>query len=61
MRHRAVPVALFVSVACAYGFGNMGCGDSMWSIPTAVALLDEGTPRLDRYLPLIEARGAVKI
>jgi len=30
----------------------------MWSIPTAVALLDEGTPRLDRYLPLIEARRA---
>jgi hypothetical protein len=28
----------------------------MWSIPTAVALLDEGTPRLDRYRPLIEAR-----
>jgi len=56
MRHRALPIALLVSVACAYGFGNMGCGDSMWSIPTAVALLDEGTPRLDRYLPLIEAR-----
>ena len=34
----------------------MGCSDSMWSIPTAVALLDEGTPRLDRYLPLIDAR-----
>ena len=61
MRHRARLVALFVSVACAYGFGNMGCGDSMWSIPTAAALLDEGTPRLDCYLPLIEARRAAFI
>ena len=33
----------------------------MWSIPTAAALLDEGTPRLDRYLPLIEARRAAFI
>ena len=61
MRHRALPIVLFVSVTCAYGFGNMGCGDSMWTIPTAVALLDEGTPRLDRYLALIESRGSAFI
>jgi hypothetical protein len=36
--------------------GNMGCADSMWSIPTAVSLVDHGDPDLDEYLPLLQSR-----
>jgi hypothetical protein len=53
----AVPAVLFAVVfLCYLPPGNMGCADSMWSIPTAVSLLDHGDPDLDEYLPLLQAR-----
>src|SRR5204863_1180505 len=36
--------------------GNLECSDSMWSIPTAVSLLDRGDPNLDEYLPMLRER-----
>lgn len=56
MRRHYLPAALFLTVFATHLFGDMGCADSMWSIPTAVSLLDTGTPQLDRYLPVLEAR-----
>ena len=39
--------------------GNMECSDSMWSIPTAVSLVDERNANLDEYLPQLRARAFV--
>ena len=53
----AIPAVLLATVFLGYlPPGNMGCGDSMWSIPTAVSIVDHGDPNLDEYLPLLEAR-----
>jgi hypothetical protein len=53
----AIPAFLFAAVfLCYLPPGNMGCADSMWSIPTAVSLVDHGDPDLDEYLPLLQAR-----
>src|SRR5436309_5601415 len=38
----------------------MGCSDSVWSIPTAVSLLDHGDATLDEYQPLLESRGRAR-
>jgi len=51
--------ALFAIVWIAYLPGNMGCSDSMWSIPTAVSLLDHGDATLDEYQSIVEARHRV--
>ena len=51
--------ALFAIAWIAYLPGNMGCADSMWSIPTAVSLLDQHNPDLDEHLPILRARGFV--
>src|SRR5262249_16835209 len=51
--------ALFVIAWIAYLPGNMGCSDSMWSIPTAVSLVDQFNPDLDEHLPILRARGFV--
>jgi len=51
--------ALFVIVWMAYLPGNMGCSDSMWSIPTAVSLVDHHNPDLDEHLPILRSRGFV--
>ncbi|HJZ71240.1 MAG TPA: fibronectin type III domain-containing protein [Vicinamibacterales bacterium] len=51
--------ALLAIVWIAYLPGNMGCSDSMWSIPTAVSLVDEHNPDLDEHLPSLRARGFV--
>lgn len=53
----ALPLLLFVVVFSSYLHGNMGCVDSMWSVPTAVSLLDRGDVDLDEFTPLLEARG----
>jgi hypothetical protein len=47
---------LFVLVWVCYLPGNFGCADSMWSIPTAVSLLDHGDANLDEYLPMLRER-----
>src|SRR5262249_54037376 len=36
--------------------GNMGCADSMWSIPTAVSLIDRGDADLDEFSQQLAAR-----
>jgi hypothetical protein len=51
-----VAVALFVGVWLCYLPGNLGCADSMWSVPTAVSLIDERNPDLDEHLPVLRAR-----
>lgn len=56
IRRHAVPAVLFVIVWLCLLPGNMTCSDSMWSIPTAVSLLDHGDADLDEYLPVLEAR-----
>jgi hypothetical protein len=58
-RSFVLPAALFAAVWLCYVPGNMGCSDSMWSIPTAVSLLDHGDANLDEYLPVLKARGFV--
>ncbi len=52
----ALPATLFVVVWLCLLPGNMTCSDSMWSIPTAISLLDHGDANLDEYLPVLEAR-----
>jgi hypothetical protein len=53
----AIPSFLFVAVYLAYlPSGNMGCADSMWSIPTAVSLLDHGDANLDEYQTLLQSQ-----
>jgi hypothetical protein len=59
VRKRVTAAALFAIAWVAYLPGNMGCSDSMWSIPTAVSLVDERNPDLDEYLPLLRVRGFV--
>jgi len=51
-----VPLLLFAAVFSSYLHGHMGCVDSMWSIPTAVSLLDRGDVDLDEFTSLLEAR-----
>jgi len=53
----AVASVLGVWVWLAYLPGNMGCSDSMWSIPTAVSLIDHRDGNLDEYQPQLAARG----
>lgn len=48
--------ALFLAVLFVHIRGNMGCADSMWSIPTAISLLDRHSPRLDGYQAVLAAR-----
>src|SRR5947207_11320355 len=50
---RWLSAALVAFVWLCYLPGNLGCGDSMWSIPVAVSLLDHGDPDLDEYLPML--------
>jgi hypothetical protein len=50
---RTASAALFAVVWFCYAPGNLGCADSMWSIPTAVSLLDHGDADLDEYLPIL--------
>lgn len=50
---RTASAALFAIVWLCYAPGNLGCADSMWSIPTAVSLLDHGDADLDEYLPML--------
>jgi hypothetical protein len=56
---RLAAAALFVFTWICYLPGNMGCSDSMWSIPTAVSLVDDRDPDLDEHLPILRARGFV--
>lgn len=51
-----VAAAVFVVAWVCYLPGNLGCADSMWSIPTAVSLIDEHNPDLDEYLAILRAR-----
>ena len=51
-----VSAALFGTVWLCYLPGTMGCSDSMWSIPTAVSLVDHGDITLDEYRSILEAR-----
>src|SRR5437773_4884888 len=51
-----LPAAVAAVVWLCYLPGNMGCSDSMWSIPTAVSLLDHGDADLDEYRGLLEWR-----
>src|SRR5712671_1534091 len=53
---RWLSAALLAIVWLCYLPGNLGCADSMWSIPTAVSLLDHGDPNLDEYLPMLRER-----
>jgi hypothetical protein len=50
---------MFALVWMAYLPGNMGCSDSMWSVPTAVSLVDDRDPNLDEHYPILRARGFV--
>jgi fibronectin type III domain protein len=50
--------ALFAIAWIVYVPGYMGCHDTMWTIPTAVSLIDRGDATLDEYQPLIDWRGA---
>jgi hypothetical protein len=54
-----VAAAVFVAAWACYLPGNLACADSMWSIPTAVSLIDEHNPDLDEYLPILRARSFV--
>jgi hypothetical protein len=57
MRSTVRLAAIAVVVWLCYLPGNMGCGDSMWSIPTAVSLLDHGDADLDEYRDIVASRG----
>jgi Fibronectin type III domain len=59
VRKRLTAAVLFALVWVGYVPGNMGCSDSMWSIPTAVSLLDHGDATLDEYRPIVESRRGV--
>jgi hypothetical protein len=59
MRSRWLPAVIAAVVFLSYLPGNIGCSDSMWSIPTAVSLLDHGDANLDEYGPILEAHGYV--
>ncbi len=51
-----VPLLVGVAVFVVHCRGTMGCADSMWSVPTAVSLVDHGDANLDEYLPVVHAR-----
>src|SRR6266851_862345 len=53
---RWLSAAVFLVVWIGYLPGNLICSDSMWSIPTAVSLLDHGDADLDEYLPMLRER-----
>lgn len=55
-RRAAAPCLLGLLVFLVHCRGNMGCADSMWSVPTAVSLVDHGDADLDEYLPVVRAR-----
>ncbi|HKB14013.1 MAG TPA: fibronectin type III domain-containing protein [Vicinamibacterales bacterium] len=59
MRKRLTAAALAAAIWIAYLPGNMGCSDSMWSIPTAVSLLDHHDATLDEYQSIVAARRGV--
>ncbi len=59
MSRPLVAAALFLFAWICYLPGNMGCSDSMWSIPTAVSLVDDHDADLDEHLPILRARGFV--
>ena len=48
-----------MAVWICYLPGNLGCSDSMWSIPTAVSLADEHNADLDEYTALLRTRNFV--
>jgi hypothetical protein len=55
-RFQPVGLLLGIAVFLVHCHGNMGCSDSIWSIPTAVSLIDHGDTNLDEYQSLQQLR-----